>query len=523
MAAHTVRAQAAPPSPKLAVFVVGATADAGTNALLDIVRSAGHVPRLVERAACAPEALRAADVVLVDWPASDPLGERSPLGPFERWDRPTLLLGAAGDAFAQRWGLPTAAQMAALQAKERGPEMQELRPFGGAKLAGWRQGNLFHVALPAPLAELPAVERTMLIALIERASRFVTDRPILRYGAPAGAELPAAESERRERIAGACKLLDIDPSDRASLLAVLERDAKTDFGRSARLLADLVPESCDAATSRNNWKFWLQARADQLVWDALSRAWRVDLLAYWRGMPSRSCRDSARADGGECDESARALASKVVQQHGGRALADLATFSCWLGDVHYMWDRRRGWFRMENHHALVPGAFGTPWKVAVIDTAADEDTIEGGGPPPRPRVSARAAWRELVEREFLPAMLLDPGVALRRLPDQDADGAQALGVRLGGRGMDPVGEHVLLVDPETGAIVKRRKLTRGRAQDDTRIAATAACGPLPLPVDQVDERRNGAHHYTIVDAKWNPELPATIATATEQLSEPRAK
>lgn len=69
----------------------------------------------VERAGCAPEQLRGADVVVLDWPQDQGvLGwlqdkdapRRLPLGELARWDRPTVLIGSAGLNLAAAWGLP---------------------------------------------------------------------------------------------------------------------------------------------------------------------------------------------------------------------------------------------------------------------------------------------------------------------------------------------------------------------------------------------------------------------------------
>lgn len=520
-----VPAQAVP-TVRLTVQVVAAKDGPRTAALVEALRAAGMQIRLVDRETCAPELLRTADVVLVDWPATAAFGANVPLGPFERWDRPTILLGDAGERFAHAWGLPGASEMAAMPAEERGPEMQQLpKAAGGIDAATarstWRQGNLFHVGGAEGDGVLPAEQIARLAPLIAHAARFVSDRPIVRRGAPHGAELPAAEQQRRQRIADACRTLGVVAKEPASLQALPSRLEGAERKTAAQLLVDLLPGSKDLDDTRATWQSWLRVHGDNLVWDAWSMTWRVDWLAYWRGVPTNACRGDARADGGERDPAAVALATKVVQHHGGRALADLATFSCWLGDVHYQWDRRRGYFRMESHAVIPAGARVTPWQVSVIDTAADEQVIWGGNG--RLRVSARSAYRELVERVFLPTMLLDPGVSLVRRPADDGDGLQALGVRLAGRGMDPTGEHVLLVEPSTGAIVRTWRLTRGRALITVSMGAATGVGPLLLPCEQTEQHRNGQRAFVIAEAKWNPELPADLATATERLSQPRAK
>ena len=71
----------------------------------------------VERSACTPEQLRAADVVVLDWPQQQgvskwymdkKLAHHNPLGALARWDRPTVLLGSAGLSAAADWNLPGA-------------------------------------------------------------------------------------------------------------------------------------------------------------------------------------------------------------------------------------------------------------------------------------------------------------------------------------------------------------------------------------------------------------------------------
>lgn len=513
------------PALRLTVHVLGAKDSARSMSLVEALRAAGMLPRLVERTACTPEALRTADLVLVDWPAAVPFGAGVPLGPFERWDRPTIFLGDAGERFAHAWGLPSAQQMAAMPADERGPEMQELaRPTGAdpGAAATWRQGNLFHFPGGVGDGALSADELTSLLRLIPHAARFVSDRPLVRRGAPHGAELAAAEQQRRQRITEVATALGVDIKDLASVKALPARFDGRQRAVAAQLLVDLLPGSPAVEDTRGTWQSWLSVRSDNLVFDAWSTTWRVDWLAYWRHVPTNACLGDARADGAERDPSALALASKVVQHHGGRALGDLATFSCWYGDLCYQWDRRRGYFRMESHVVIPAGARATPWQVSVIDTAADEEVIWGGGNG-GPRVSARGSFRTLVERVFLPAMLLDPGVSLVRHTADDADGLQALGVRLAGRCMDPATEHVLLVEPSTGAIVRTWLIVGGRSVSPITIEACTGVGPLQLPCEQTEQQRGRRRAFVISDPKWNPELPADLATATERLSQPRAK
>ena len=52
------------------------------------------------------------------------------------------------------------------------------------------------------------------------------------------------------------------------------------------------------------------------------------------------------------------------------------------------------------------------------------------------RVAALTSFRSLVERTFLPLMLLDPGIALGYLEEESDDVTASLTVRLAGRNMN---------------------------------------------------------------------------------------
>ena len=63
---------------------------------------------VVRRDGFDPTAARDADVVLLDWPQSEgrPSDKTSsPLGKFEEWSKPTVLLGSAGLLLAGQWQL----------------------------------------------------------------------------------------------------------------------------------------------------------------------------------------------------------------------------------------------------------------------------------------------------------------------------------------------------------------------------------------------------------------------------------
>jgi hypothetical protein len=157
----------------------------------------------------------------------------------------------------------------------------------------------------------------------------------------------------------------------------------------------------------------------------------------------------------------------------------------------------------------------------VLDTAADRDLIEGGGPGPQPRISARQAFRTMVLRLFLPAMLLDPGTSLRLLPDADPDGRRVLVVRLAARSLDPRIESHVVVVAATGEIVSVQDTGNGQAT--WRLEGTTACGPLHLPSAWLLETVSRASEFEFDDALWNPDLPARIESATEHLTQPRAR
>jgi hypothetical protein len=523
--ASAANAQAANQAParKFTAWVVGAKAEPRTQALIDVLRGGGLQVRVLERAGCGPEALRTAHVVVVDWPTTEPLGERLPLGAYERWDRPTVFLGSAGTRFAERWGLPTSATLAANEADARWPGCQRWAPPAPARSEVWRQGNLFQFGVDDTFDPCAVDERVWLVQTVLAAIPFGADRPVFAHAVPAGSEVPVVERERRQRVLDGCKRFGMEPGELAGLFAMPNRIDLDDGSAAEAWLLDAVPGSCLPGTSANNWKNWIGPRLGKLVWDPLSVRFRVDELAYRRGVDSAALLGDARGEPGPADVAALALAAKVVQHHGGAAFADLTTFSCWLGDYFCQWDRRAGVFRVENFVEIPAGNLAMPWELAVFDTAADTDLIRGGGPEPRPFVSARGTFGDLVEQVFLPVVLLEPGVSVRRLADQDADGKQALAVRFGWRGIDPKVEFVLLVDPATGAVDQCRRMVRGRLQRSLYLVATAACGPLRVPVAAKVEQGRTRRDLTIADAKWNPDLPTDLATATVRLAVPRDK
>lgn len=500
-------------------LMVAIVAD-GERAVLmgDLLEEAGVRHRRVATSSCTPEALRFADVVVVDWPKAKAQPNAIPFGDLERWDRPTLLMNGTGDWIAACYGLPTAAEMEALDPAHRGPEMQRLEPPAGASTTVWRQGNFFHVPVGiAPVLGAPA-ESAWLVDVIRRAARFASDRPIVRHATTNGAALPADEVARRERIAANGKLLGKNVTRLADLLALPPLLGTADDDAIERLLLDVVADNPGPGTSRNNWGFWLKSRADWMVWDHWSLVWRLDPTAKaWRTQ-SRELLGDARAAPAS-DPEAIALATKVAQKYGGRALADLTTFTCWQGSVHCSWDRRAGIFRAENHHVLPPGARATSWSVAVFDTLAEVDLIKGGGPPPWPMVSAMGEFRELVVNAFLPALLLDPGTTLERRAAEDDGELRALDVRLSMRGTG--GARQRLFVRADGTIERRVEFTNGRTRE-WALEATTGCGPLTLPSKWLEIDPKRPQSWTLAEPTWNPALPRDLATATDRLTSARA-
>lgn len=366
-------------------------------------------------------------------------------------------------------------------------------------------------------------EPAWLVQTVRHAARFVTDHPIVRHPAPNGAPWPAAEMARRQRIEAAAGTLALDPTDLNVLLRLPDRLDGEHAELAATLLQDLVADAPDRDTTRRHWHNWLKPRLGAMVFDPLSWRWRLDPVAHWRGKATTALFGDGRADGGERHADAVALATQVVQRYGGRAFDDLSTFTCWQGELCLLWDRRGGWFRVENHGELPAGARATPWTVTVFDTAADTEVIWGGGPAPRPRVSGRGFFRDLVVRAFLPALLLDPGTSLHRDHAADSQGRQVLVVGLAVRGLDPRLRYRLTVDPATGTIERLEEERDGRVRTAWLPEATTPCGPMQLPTAWVTDHARRRTTFAIEAPTWNAVLPAGLESATELLTEPRER
>lgn len=498
-----------PAAVRLRIAFVADETDAVASELRASLKKAGMRIRRIAPKDCVRESWWQADVVVVAWPKDLAIATRTPL---ERWDRPTVFVGSTGDRFAKHWDLPTAKQISSWF-QNAGPELDR-SPFEGGN--GWRarQGNLVHIPEPLPKqkpAWLASAETT-----IRWASHLCSDQPMVRVVRSAqGIE---AERVRVRRVhAGAAKL-DVDVAVIKSLFDVPNMLRGSDQEQAETLLVDLFPAGPGEGAPRNDWRQWLMLRQNGLVWNQTSQIWHFDKLAYRRSLHGRA-RLIGRVDGLNNDPRAIALARKVVTYHSGQALDDLATFSCWQGKVHYMWDRRRGYFRMENHSPEKPRAGGKQWQVAAIDTASGEQVVWDRNR----RVSVLESFQYLVQFHFMPLMLLDPGVGLRYIEDVDDDKTATLEVRLAGRNMNLATDYRMTIDRETGAILSLTSFWWGPAGQTYPLQDTISCGPLRLPATWQFEESQSENISTIEGVKWNPTLPEGIETAVEQLSLPRKK
>lgn len=430
----------------------------------------------------------------------------------------------------------------------------------------WRQGNLLHFGFEPPPSKLNATGQSLLRNSIAYISRFVTDRPIVRQNSFVDPTGPAAPGWRLQqaliytkttkdlaeyfvepwnqkllelgdgareylttwrsavRVEGKRLALDADAlaldvdlqqeGVLTRLAGMLNDDARKDAARA--LLLRILVDGPDASTTPNNWRNWLQLRADWMAFDPHCNVWRIDQLAHARSEKSSSLRGPARADGDvQRDARATALAAKVQAHHGARGLNDLHSFTCREGDVRYLWDRSAGIFRVENRHVIPAGNRATPWQVAILDVTGDRDLILGGGPEPRSTVSCRGMFQDLVGRTFSPLLLLEPGTSLKLLP---GDGpVQQLEVRLAGRCFDQRRRTVLHVDAATGAVqqIDEHPGTAGRPQT-WRVDGCTQTGTLLLP-SKFTLLGPRPREEQFNDLTWNPAVPPGAATAKEPI------
>lgn len=491
----------APPAP-IDVALVATEDNKGAAELGVLLQDAGMRVRRVRARACRPESVGMAHVVLVDW-SEDLTVPPALAAQLDRWACPTVFL-RGGDAFARAWQLPTAAEIVARDEAQRGPAMQEIE-LPGVNLV--RHGHLFYVRAPVAIHD---VER--ILALLRHAATFVVDRPVVRA---------VADGERVKRARDLARRLRVDIATLKGLQSLPRRlrggeDAARDL-LVATVLGGPAPDS-----TANNWQNWLLARRPALHWDDASACWRLDGLAMARNQASVPLRGDQRADGHPRTAEAIDIARRVHARYGGRGFRDLQTFSCRVGTQLWMWDRKRGLFRAENQ-ADVTGRRATPWKAAVLDTWADDNLVWGGGPRPRPRVSARGAYRTMIEMVFLPMLLLEPATSLELIQEDSDDGEVGLLARVAGVGLDIRSTFVLFVDRVSGEIHRVEKRHRGSVRAEHRLLDTTSCGPMLLPSSWQNIRRHKAARFAVEEPEWNGRLPDGMATARDQLGLPDAR
>lgn len=504
-----LRAQAAP-SVGLRVAIVATGDSPRAKAITANLRDCGMRVQRLAPADCQPSAFWNADVVVVDWPKELEVTALQ-IGGFLRWHRPTLFLGSSGERFAKAWLLPSAQLMAQMAVSERGPAMQLLEFGKDDAMTVWRQGNLFY--LPRDLSEqLTLHTLAPIAACVRRAALFVVDRPVLRFSDP-------DDIERRDLVVKLADELQVAIGDMAALQKLPARIRTKDERPARKLLASCLEGGPGESQTLNNWKSWLRPRAASLHWDPLSKIWRSDQLAHWRKVASKDLRGDDRADGGVRDAEALAIASKTVQYHGGHALDDLATFSCWYGQLHFLWDRQRGYFRVENHNQVYARA--TPWQASAMDSFTDQQLVWGNGAGRGPRIASRGMYRDLIERTFLPLMLLDPGMGLRYLAEESTKEEAVLAVKLVGRGLELQSEFALTIARQTGALLCFEERNGSRLSTVFTLVETTACGPLKLPTHWRAKTLRRTRDHQLQDVRWNPKLPVGIESATGHLTAPR--
>jgi len=448
-----------------------------------------------------------AQVVLVDWP-QDRAMPAAVTADVERWRHATVFTAACAARFAAAFGLPTPADIGALPTAARGPAMQ---PFAFEGLDGgvvWRHGHLHYL----PEAATPGGRDRVLAATVARAAHFACDAPVLR----------APDPERLQRQQRTAERLGVDVSSFADLETLPNR-LGDEFDDVQPLLLDVLPGGPKAGSFPRVWTSYLRYKREALVWDPMSKAWPLDWLAAQRRVPSAELRGDARALGERQDADVQALVARVVANYGGAARHDLATFSCWLGDEHLMWDRRRGYLRIENHHVVPAGNRATPWKVTVHDTLADRELIWGGGPPPRPRISGRATCWKLFQLVFLPLSLDDPCVDVRLLADESTPRHAALAVRVGLPSTAQHATYVVEVERDSAKVVGLEVRDGDSVRERWEPLGTAPCGPLRLLARWRDAKSSGGREFVVDDPQWNPTLPAQLESSEELLTDPRQR
>jgi hypothetical protein len=75
----------------------------------------------------------------------------------------------------------------------------------------------------------------------------------------------------------------------------------------------------------------------------------------------------------------------------------------------------------------------------------------------------------------------------------------------------------------TGEIVSVTERADSPRPQTWLLVATTPCGPLLLPTTWRLDGARRPTEFCVEDPTWNPELPTSLDTATEMLTQPRAR
>lgn len=483
----------------LRVAVVGPTSTEAAVLLRAIESGVGATVRAIPCDRVGRDSFWNVDVVVVDWPAAEDLPTEL-LGEFGRWPHATVLTHGCAARWADALGLPAPETLLRSRAGELGPAVERMK-MGSAAVT--RHGNLLYLPKTIVVEEL-------LAAVVRRAAQFRLDHPVVR----------ASDDDKRARIRelAAAVSLDVPALDVSELAKQLGEQPAW-----KKLVTELFPDGPGATVGSRGWRRWLKRNAKSLAFDAGRSEWRLDHLARRVGVASAEYRGSRRVVVGPSDPVAARLAARVVARYGGDALRDLSTFSCWLGDRHVMWDRRRGYFRIENHTKVPPGRRATPWKVVVHDTHRDAELIWGGGPPPRPRISGRSTVRQLSQLAFLPLLLRRASATVQVREGESTADHVRLEVKLAESHCDLTSVFVLDVEVPSASVVAIERYSGERLRERWELLEVTPCGPIQLPSRWRDVRSRRGREFVIASPAWNPDLPERLSDSKDYIAGPRSK
>lgn len=513
LSAGAGNAQQVPGRPLRVALIADAKAPLGRQ-LQTSLRTAGMRPTRISPEACRRESWWQADVLVVVWPDDLRLAPDTPL---TRWDRPTVFVGKTGDRFARHWQLPTPSEMTPTL-RQANPEL-ERRTLGSLECL--RQGHLVYLPEPPPTGQEKAQRDAWFegaAAAVRWCARYRSDRPILRTSRDP-AHL-AREAARIARVKKGIDKFELDVSDISRLIDFPYQLMGSDQASAERLLLDLFPQGPDEGSPRNEWMYWLVAEQNWLVYNPLRYRWYRDPLAMWRG-GSQSLVGRQRADSGDNPADAVAVAKLVSKHYGGQLLHELQTFRCRSGDEVYLWDRRRGYFRVETHFPPASPADRATGNEGTVRAAAF-DTTSNTEIRLSPRATAQAAFHRMLEQSFLPLMLLEPGVQLR-LREGDEPDIAILQARFCCAHTFLARNYQLSVDQKTGAVTHLKSWIGGWHTSTFDVVATSQCGPLRLPTSRTMTFAFEPATITFDSLEWNPRLPDGIESAKHALTSARKK